>query len=1055
MPVLHLRRRNRMRLILSAIVLVWGVLSGVAVTAAENAYPVFPLQQAPAMDGKWDGGAWENIPEAIGFTSLKTGAFVSMRQTSFKMGRYGDNLYIAVKCEEPEPDKIKVDENNYRDGWYPDDNLEFFFSQDKAPKGFKQFVTNSRGARWANFVSPNATEPWQAVAYKGADFWSVEVKIPFSQLGIGNDIKTKQFWFNLGRAANNNPANEQFSCFAPVKSAFVDVENFALLTFKDAPKPEELAQVRKSLNCLETWMRDRLWKIANVREAFLVDRQPDDNVRQLLTLKQQAKKMIESKNLEGAFDLIRQYDKQANESNVPTKQLVVQVQNRDANTKLYIDGKELQPDASGKYIATIKEGVSVIAAECASSGGRPTVQIGIEGMPETASRWKVSANDETGWMNSAFNDTKWSPPTAKDGDFLWTVVPAAKIYLRQIILWNNTHDGELRCIFPLVREWKFSENSTETLYLSLYSPLPFPTDNYEFQLDMPEGFELLDMNKTSDKRSDGETYRLNCTPEKVTTVPVEHKGVKYKRYTLKYKNGAIPRPQQTAFSFFSLLPIKLGKWNSDKKESCFYYARRALGNFTELDTKLPIRILPQVNGRILQKIRLMQYCGIAVNGTWMSDQHLEAHIKTATEAGFNYWQAGANNDYLKKIDNMLLDAKASLMSGRYTNYPIWGNVGMKGELLNLIETKPEFKATYFNNNSDQYKKYQNFCPSYATTGEGRSAFKDALKNDFREHIFGPVPQADSAWQNNESQSWRLAGNYDFEKAQKGDGSYCFCDRCKKVFKEFAHIPEDKQLSDDEIFKNYYKKWADFRSKLDGEVEGIATEACRELGKKYYIYHGAVGATFWEACKGKIEYAFPGLPGNAVAGSKQQQFLDDSMEFFRTKVGLQRVVGQRFSFMGLYYSDGVPVGKRCSVLSADGYINAKSWKSQIVRIAASLHEGVDMQSSLEAVAGMFYWIGEATRLIGEHENLFYSGKREDNLAAAEQLKYPNLLVLTKGDERLVLLFNENDKPLKVELNNKNLKSGQSASLFGSSEKIDSPEKMTVIVDAGDVTAVHIK
>ena len=51
-----------MRLILSAIVLAWIVLAGVAVTAAENAYPVFPMQQAPAMDGKWNGGAWESIP---------------------------------------------------------------------------------------------------------------------------------------------------------------------------------------------------------------------------------------------------------------------------------------------------------------------------------------------------------------------------------------------------------------------------------------------------------------------------------------------------------------------------------------------------------------------------------------------------------------------------------------------------------------------------------------------------------------------------------------------------------------------------------------------------------------------------------------------------------------------------------------------------------------------------------------------------------------------------------------------------------------------------------
>jgi hypothetical protein len=1039
---------------LSAIVLAWIVLAGITLTAAENAYPVFPLAQAPAMDGKWNGGAWESIPAAVGFTNIKTGDFVQTRQTSFKMGRYGDNLYIAVKCEEPEPDKIKADENNYRDGWYPDDNLEFFFSQDKAPKGFKQFVTNSRGARWANFISPNVAEPWQSVAYKGTDFWSVELKIPFSQLGIGTDIKTKQFLFNLGRAANNNPDNEKVSCYAPVKNGFADVENFALLTFRDAPKPEELTQVRKSLNRLETWMRDRLWKIANVREAFLADKQPDDNVRQLLTLKQQAKKMLAGKNLDGGTELIKQYDKQVGEINMPTKQIVLQVQNRDAKTKLYVDGKELQPDASGKYIAKIKEGVSILAAECVSSGSSPAVQIGIEGMPETASRWKVSANDEKGWGDSAFNDTTWPLPALKDGSSLWATEPAVKIYLRQVILWNNAHDGELRCVLPLVREWGFSENSTDTMFLALYSPLLFQLGDYEFQLDMPEGFELLDMNKTSGEGSwQGGAFRQNCTPEKVSKIPVEHQGVKYSRYTIRYKNSAIPKPGSKEPAFYSLLPVKLNKWNSDKKETCFYYARHAQGNFTEIETKLPVRILPPINGRMLEKIRISQYCGTPYLGAMLSNQHLEEHIKTATGAGFNYWMVNVPwDDYGRRVNNMLVDANASLIAVM-SNYPIWGNCKVKGALLKLIETRPEFKAKYFNNTSLKDNHYQRYCPSYVTIGEGRNAFKEAVKKDLKEKAFDLIPQAKVYWNNWESQSWQLAGSY--STAQKGDESYCFCDRCKKAFKEFANIPVGKQLSDDEIFKNHYKAWAAFRSKIDGEVEGVVNEVCKELGKKYYLYHGTTDYVLWEACRGKIEHAFPGLPGNGVADSKQQQFMDDSMEFFRTKVGLERVIGQRFSIMGPYHSSASPAGKGCPVLSADGYVNAKSWKSQIVRITASVHEGVDMQSSVESVAGMFYWIGESTRLISEYEDLFYAGKREDSLASSEQLKYPNLLVLTKGDERLILLFNETDKPVKVELNNKNLKPGQGASVFGSPAKIGSPEKMSVNVDAGDVAAVYIR
>jgi len=48
---------------------------------------------------------------------------------------------------------------------------------------------------------------------------------------------------------------------------------------------------------------DRLWKIANVREVFLIDRQVDDNIRQFLALKQRAKRMLEGNNLVGAPEL--------------------------------------------------------------------------------------------------------------------------------------------------------------------------------------------------------------------------------------------------------------------------------------------------------------------------------------------------------------------------------------------------------------------------------------------------------------------------------------------------------------------------------------------------------------------------------------------------------------------------------------------------------------------------------------------------------------------------------------------------------------------------------
>ena len=56
---------------------------------------------------------------------------------------------------------------------------------------------------------------------------------------------------------------------------------------------------------------------------------------------------------------------------------------------------------------------------------------------------------------------------------------------------------------------------------------------------------------------------------------------------------------------------------------------------------------------------------------------------------------------------------------------------------------------------------------------------------------------------------------------------------------------------------------------------------------------------------------------------------------------------------------------------------------------------------------------------------------------------------------MLLFNEGDKPLEVELENKDLKPGQKATIWEKSDVIDNPAKMKVMVPAEDVLLVHVQ
>ena len=97
-----------------------------------------------------------------------------------------------------------------------------------------------------------------------------------------------------------------------------------------------------------------------------------------------------------------------------------------------------------------------------------------------------------------------------------------------------------------------------------------------------------------------------------------------------------------------------------------------------------------------------------------------------------------------------------------------------------------------------------------------------------------------------------------------------------------------------------------------------------------------------------------------------------------------------------------------------------------------------------------------RLIAAFEDIFHDGVRDDKLAVSTTFQYPNMLVLKKGDERLVLIFNEDhQKTLTGVVKNLKLKPGQKAAVWESGKPYGKADSMTITVPPQDVVAVHIK
>ena len=718
-----------------------------------------------------------------------------------------------------------------------------------------------------------------------------------------------------------------------------------------------------------------------------------------------------------------------------TRKLQIQIKARNAQVSLFVGGKPVGL-TNGVGTVEISEGLAPIAVKAQMKAENPGVLVKVLGHPETDGRWRVGSEEAEGWTTAQFNDSKWQVATPAPDGYIWHGEGAvgSALLLRQVILWNKTHYGPNRCVVPPVKEWGFPRGGFETLYLALYSPLPYRLEDYEFILDVPEQFTLLD------KTNYWARYIDHQKPQEIVVEKVQRDAGACTRYRMLFKSGHV-RPDKTQYSLF---PLKMA--GVPKGETCrFYFRRSARGNFTELEQFMPVRILPPVNGRRPKNVMISQYAPAGY--TPLSKEHLEERIKADVAAGCNFYMLSHTaawgekwKDYLELFHETVTKAGCHFIL--WSNFPLnYG--GANGHLAYYpawIKEHPEAHGRYYKNQPawGETKYKCPYCNQYVISEEGKEFWEIVKKEYVRKlELF---PRAEM-----------IFADWEFHNVRKdGSGVHCFCDRCKNAFKAYAKLPEDADLSDEAIMKNHYKAWLTFRDYQDSEIVRRMVDLSHELGKRHLIYTWAANMGFWEAGRGKYDVLFPGMPGNGVADSYLQPSLDDYARNLWQKSAFKRAMGQRFVFFKGLAKDGWKV----TVLSYDGFVHPKSWKSQVLRIVAALHGGVDIQNSNEFAGGMRYYLGEATRIISTFEPLFWEGERADDLASSEQIKYPNLLVLKRGDERLVLLFNEGDEPLEVALENKNLKPGQKGVVFEAGIETDNPAKMKLTVPPEDVAVVHI-
>ena len=1049
-------------------------LAGVKMAANENT--AYKMASPPVIDGKVDDPGWKGIPWAYGFRNLYERNSFATKQTAFKIGYDQDHLYLAIRCCEPEMSKVKIGAR-VQDGWPTTvDDVYFIYANSYNEQGawddspFTILQLGAGGIHRALDPKGALESPleWRTAYHSDGRNWWLETAVPIKLLGLETD---KGGFFNVARHLQTVQGSwtQRTSSWSDVSSSKLGQHTLCPLRFSPDNGVSDVAAAETKI---ANGASDRNWWVSSYTGLLWIKLgKIKDQVGEYAVAKgrfssspnwplaEKSRQEIEAvcqqfPNLSAPGAKTDAYLDwlcaltQMVETSDPIR---MELQTRDATIQVFLNGQELMPESGvlklllgggDTYKLLLADGANTLAVNAKGAGPNPGLKIRLPDFPETDGRWAADTNTVDGWQTVDFDDGKWSRPVL-DGPWMWSAPGSKNACFRQLLLWSsNVYSGKLACVVPPHTDYGISPGTTEVLQHAIFAPTRQPMTSYILQLEIPDGFRLLDAKELK-------------APATVNKVDID--GKPYLQYTLSYDVSKLQEAN------IVLLPVKHENHRGPDGKTFFRFRRLVNDNVTELTSVLDIKILPPVNGRRMESIIYPQY-DHGLGRPSVSDELAAELIKQGTAAGMDLWLCSPKNfpdpaDAAweargAKVRQCVADNGGKVVAWLPGNMPLWGAFP-PGELYKLIKRRPEYAVTYFDNSGPFYqdngKNYcVPFCPTYAL-GEGRQDFAAALRQDFQRWKDSLPQDARYAYFNNECYPWE-ANMGSGEKP--GEHCYCFCDRCKTAFKQSAGLPADTRLTDQEIFAKHRDAWAKFwRHNQSGRLMELVKEAANSVGFKIIYYHNTHDKDAWRAVSGKSDIYFVGFPGCMAFVSRDTQLsLDDTMRFFDS-TGIPCLVGQRSTYFPFRQGKD---GRFRQVGSKDAWaLNPQTIKTEIVRMAATTHGGVLFEGVIQLTGGSLFHFGEATRLVAAYESLFHDGKRDDTLADAGDYKYPDILVLTKGDERLVLVFNESTEAKTLKLRNHKLKPGQQAEIFEKPGRIAAPSSMDITVPPEDVVAVHVK
>lgn len=203
----------------------------------ETVYRVPQSSSPPNIDGKLDDSLWQNVKPLAAFvpsTPVAINGGSISAQTTAKVTYDDSNLYLALICHEPDMNQITIAGDVKDSDIWRGDVLEIFMSTEPGtPYKNRHFIINPNNSQWDGEAPPTGNDvnwnaDWKSAVVKNAEFWTIEVAIPWEALG-GKPAGGSKRYANICRQRSGR----EFSSWASVIDGFLDAATFGQWEFKD------------------------------------------------------------------------------------------------------------------------------------------------------------------------------------------------------------------------------------------------------------------------------------------------------------------------------------------------------------------------------------------------------------------------------------------------------------------------------------------------------------------------------------------------------------------------------------------------------------------------------------------------------------------------------------------------------------------------------------------------------------------------------------------------------------------------------------------------------